>query len=317
MTVAPSRLSRFLMMIYIVLPLAMLCVGLDVCFLNHTIQRSLPKSPEDLIFFSMIFVLPHVIASGVNLIDSEYIRFYRKKMLIGIPLSVFTFSTVWALFGIPAVYVSDMVLASYHGAAEQSGIARMFIKSGSSFFLLWRGLLILILTVFYSLFFFEKQIPGWMIPHVDSGILVILILLLITSWRLGRDSKTRFGFQYLWVITFSAGLGMFFLQIGYGFFTVLMYRMIHDLSSFAFYVNHDQNRNSEKPKNIFYRFTAPLGLPVYILLPAISIAFAFPLTLFEGRLLWVLGLSKIISFFHYYIEGVVWKRDSLHRQFVS
>ena len=101
----------------------------------------------------------------------------------------------------------------------------------------------------------------------------------------------------------------------YSFFMVLIPRVIHDLTAFAFYITHDQNRNSERTHNALYSIFDRTGIPVAILCPLLAVIFAFPLT-YCMQIPWVYHLAMIAALFHYYTDGITWKREAPHREFV-
>src|SRR5690606_2243514 len=65
---------RWLLALYAVIPLSLLLVISDAwLFDGHVIYQHIPTQPEDWPFWTVIFGLPHIIASLITMADREYL----------------------------------------------------------------------------------------------------------------------------------------------------------------------------------------------------------------------------------------------------
>jgi len=65
-----------LLAVYLVVPTVGLVVVVDLALLRGGLRGSLPNSPEDLFWFTVFFVLPHILASQFSFYDREYVKVY-------------------------------------------------------------------------------------------------------------------------------------------------------------------------------------------------------------------------------------------------
>jgi len=77
---------RWLLAIYLIVPIVWLVVVVDLVALEGRLRAQLPPSPEDLFWFTVFFVLPHILASQFSFYDREYLSVYRPRLLVGVPL---------------------------------------------------------------------------------------------------------------------------------------------------------------------------------------------------------------------------------------
>ena len=108
-----------------------------------------------------------------------------------------------------------------------------------------------------------------------------------------------------------------FVAFEYSMLALALHRVIHDITAYIFYASHDQNRYIEKPTNIIYRLGYKVTrLPVLLLSPIISIGFAY-LVQFNTQIGSFVTVLVFVSVMHYYNEGFMWKRNSLHRRYID
>ena len=103
---------------------------------------------------------------------------------------------------------------------------------------------------------------------------------------------------------------MFYM--GYIFLALIAVRIIHDITAFIVYRNHDLNRNNAHTHNLLYRF---LGLSKPMLAYGhfiffVTIAFVFQQTVLST---WPSVLAGL-AIFHYTSESLVWKQGTIHRK---
>lgn len=109
---------------------------------------------------------------------------------------------------------------------------------------------------------------------------------------------------------------MLIQEVGYSLFVILIPRVIHDVTAYIVYITHDRNRNKHEPVNSIYRLTSFTRLSPVILLPLLSIGFAFVLTSYRQYAL-ISILILTMSFLHYYFEGFIWRGANPHRRYVN
>jgi hypothetical protein len=111
---------------------------------------------------------------------------------------------------------------------------------------------------------------------------------------------------------FVAALG--FIWLGYPLLAILVPRVVHDVTAFAFYSTHDCNRNLEKTRNLFYRLVFWIPIPRVVLVPLVAIAITFPVLLYvQNGGPFAIELAVAVTLMHYYTDAFVWKSGSLHR----
>jgi hypothetical protein len=315
----PLLLSfKALLWIYLVIPASLVIVCLDIFLWSGWLQKTLPVNPEDLRFLALFIVLPHIIASAVTFLDREYVVFYRMHLLVSIPLVLFL------AVGLPNWAGADVGFAVYalytvfHVMAQQVGITTLMVGKPELNFKAWKWFAIVAAAILYFLIF---ALPQWwksLSISVDPALYILIaciIGLFFFGARAASLSRTRVGKQYLWannIMILAAAICYF---LGYQFFAILIPRLIHDLSGFAFYVIHDHNRNLSRSNNCFYALFRFTGVPLVILTPLLGIVIANLLTEFRTHLL--SDAILMLAFFHYYTEGFMWKRHSLHRKAIT
>jgi len=109
----------------------------------------------------------------------------------------------------------------------------------------------------------------------------------------------------------------FFILAGYIFFSILLFRFVHDVSAFAFYVTHDYNRKKNANKNFLYQLLTIVPLPFIILTPVLGLLFAYLVRTVTDGIAIGYSIIILICMSHFYLESVMWKRDTPHRKYVK
>ena len=260
-------------------------------------------------------------------------------------------ATHFLFFGFFATYTM------YHVLSQQFGIGMMLMRArpGGRGYEAWRWLATLAATTMYGLVFVPYQtqkiqlggMPLYQLAEAAAGVLVLLAV--IQGFRLSRQSQRRLGSWYIYSNLVMLLATYTFLKLDYGIFVIAIPRFVHDLTAFIIYSTHDQNRNREVQHNYIYRALSFLKIPPLVLCPILAIvlantiecgAFLFDMNagfvqsasecvmnrfytpatpangLPQSMQLW-LQIMFICGFFHYYIEGFVWKREAIHRHSVT
>lgn len=100
-----------------------------------------------------------------------------------------------------------------------------------------------------------------------------------------------------------------FFYLDYVFLVLLLPNFVHDVTAYMFYTRHDANRCEKTSSNVIYRWLRIRPSWIVILLPVLSFILAI---IFEFLIHFIFLL--VITYFHYYIEGVAWKKNTLHRK---
>ena len=106
-------------------------------------------------------------------------------------------------------------------------------------------------------------------------------------------------------------LGVFYVVTGYPILALIVPRVIHDLTAYAYYITHDTNRFKQKQTNAIYKTTSRFRLPIFLANPLISIALAYSIVQLNSTT--ILSVLTCVFFLHYYTESFIWKNDTLHR----
>jgi hypothetical protein len=299
-----------LLSIYGFILLGLIVVALDTFVFNNAIKLNGPKDPHDYLWFTILFTLPHIIASFFGFFDKEYVERYGKKLLRGaqyITLAVI----VLMLINIEFTFLIFALYTMTHVFLQQSGIAKSLMRGANKWHRSWQwsGVLIsflLYVQIYSDLVEIDRET---LLPWLITASIVYLFL----AFRSASASKSRIGTLYFWATVMVPIISGLFLVLGYPVLVIAIPRIIHDATAYMFYISHDHNRFVQSASNYIYSATSKVGLPVVVASPLLSIALAFPLQA-GGFGNAVLPLLMTITTFHYYIEGFMWRRDSLHRK---
>lgn len=313
-----------LWLMYAVVPLCLLVVLVDWWLMKGVLRRLLPGDPEQLRFVTIFLVYPHIVASANSFIDKEYLVFYKRKLGEALAVACLLAFVVPALFG---PKVDELVFAGYtvyHVMAQQIGITTMMTGKPDFRFKCWKWLSLVVIAAIYIPVYSDIDVTLLTSPilgvapsrFIFGAAAFLLGLLAFFSFWAAARSQTKIGGRYLWSNTGMIIAAAGFYAAGYPFFSILVPRLIHDLSGFAFYVAHDHNRNAGGGKNLLYNLFKSARVPVYLLSPLLGIAFANGLVEMSG-FAWVERALTALSYFHYYTEGFMWKRGTLHRQAIG
>ena len=315
--------SKLLLAVYIIVPVSAITLLVDTLFFNQVLKASLPYSPEANRLFTVFFVLPHLLGSAMTLLDKEYVQFYKSKL--GIPLPFIAVATVLLpiVVGIRTTFLIYAVYTIYHVLTQQIGITRMLARNVDVNFWIWKWLTIGIATLAY-LYIYRWNLPVEMKeiltsagvkPVLNRVFLVLLVVLTYYAWKAAGKSGIRLGVYYLWSNYALLVTGIGALVLNYPFFTIFLFRVVHDFTAFAFYISHDYNRNLTGPKNSIYRLLKFLPIPIFVVAPLLAIAFGNIVKEIETFKYLTLVIDGLFLF-HYYSEGVIWKRDTIHRRYI-
>jgi len=317
---------RWLLALYALIPISLFLVAVDTLALDGVLLRQhLPAAPERWAFWTVIFGLPHIVASLLTMADREYLSHYRYKLLP--PLLAFAAIACAGQFGPQpvgqrALFVFLAFYTVYHVLAQQLGLTLMMMDAPPSpVFRLWKWLAVLTgfaiyINVYGKTYLGEVMLGPVSVYQVTTLVAVgLCAAVIVLAIRLTGDARHRIGTWYLWGNVALLGSALLINEIGYTLFVILVPRVIHDVTAYIIYVTHDGNRNRTRPVNLLYRLTRFSRLPPLLLLPAVSILIAYALTTHQHLPLVNVAVLTI-SFLHYYYESFIWRGASPHRQYV-
>lgn len=318
---------RWLLALYAVIPLSVLLVITDAwLFEGRLVYQHIPTQPEDWPFWTVIFGLPHIIASLITMADREYLTHYRRTLLW--PLLVFAgIATAGHIGPQPLSYnLLFLFLAFYtiyHVLAQQLGLTLMMLGTPPSrTYRLWKWLSIVAALAIYINVYGERFLGDIWLANLSLydaltyTAALISAALVVLAIRLTPTSRHRIGVWYLWGNVALILSTLLLQEIGYSLFVILIPRVIHDVTAYIVYITHDRNRNKHEPVNSIYRLTSFTRLSPVILLPLMSIGVAYVMTSYlQYALISILMLT--VSFLHYYFEGFIWRGANPHRRYVN
>jgi hypothetical protein len=259
-----------------------------------------------------------------------------------------------AVYGLFFIFFATYTM--YHVLSQQFGIGMMMMKSrpGTPMYERWRRTATVAAASMYMLVFAKPNFQSvnfgsftlYDVALYLAGIFVVISGLIGLS--LTKDSKRQLGTFYVSSNVFMLVTTFIFAVLDYGVFVIAIPRFIHDLTALIIYSTHDHNRNREVKHNYIYRFFSFLPIPPLLLCVPLAILFATSVECGSYLLDFSLGFDPsqtsecalnhfytptvenplpgsmqlglqimfICGFFHYYIEGFVWKREAIHRHSV-
>jgi len=259
---------RFLLGLYSIIPICLLMEWFDILLWQGSLREILPSRPEHFLLFQLLFGTPHIVASALILTTNrEYFGYYRHRiMMMTLVLAVF--------FGIGGLFIPYRVLyimvaawTVYHVLKQQHGIARGVCKLSTWSYRLLLGLSVVAgLLIYLGIFLknsLEPQLAEW-IRHI-AGTLT-LVLLLATAFC-QRYVTIGLGKLFLWANTMLVVSTYYLFVQQYYFLAILVPRLVHDATAYAFYVTHDYNRHGRQARNFIYRWAQACNIPVLLVLP--------------------------------------------------
>ena len=305
--------AKALIAVYAFLPLALGYMLLDHFVFHNAGKGLLPRHPETLLWYTLLFNLPHIFASFFGFADREYLAYYKRPLALGLPIIlVLAFLLPWA--NLYAALFMLVLYTLYHNVSQQAGIATSLMQYRSSTVQLWRYINIIIGLYLYFLIYPPIALP--MLNHYAGVVLIpLFVLSILLTLSFSLHSKTREGKYYALGTASIAGVTIFAFFMGYPFFAATTLRIVHDITAFIFYVTHDRNRNRETMHNMLYRILLPDKRLLLWGIPLIAILLTYIVQ--GGGTTTAIQAFFLISVTHFYIEGFMWKTGSPHRREIA
>lgn len=308
---------RFLLGVYVVLPLAVLVVVIDYLCFDWHIRQSLPNQLIQSGWLNVVFMLPHVLASVFTFADRDYLVTYAPR-LAGASLAIIAGIVLVPLaFSANALMTVLTVYTAYHQIAQQAGIASIVTRNRSPIHTAWKWSGFALLLGIVAVMAIDPALRSKLFavnPSIYYGFFALVALAYIaisaiTAWR----SQTRMGVYLIVANSLMMLLNGVFVALSFSILSVLIVRIVHDVTAFGFYVTHNANRNQGRPRNVISWLLQPLRLPEYVLTPALALLVAIAMTKLVPLVV-VTYCLLYLAFFHYYFESVMWKNGEPHRQ---
>jgi hypothetical protein len=237
--------AHALIALYALVPLCGALMLADSFVFQHAVRNRLPVTPNALFGFTAVFVLPHIFASLFTFADSEYLSIYRNQ-LIGAVLGIAALMAALRALGGDALNLVLWATTLWHVLAQQTGIARVFMRPGQVQSA-WRWTSVSAFTgVGVALF----------VPVLMKASLALLGLSTVLCVFVVLSATSRAGAWYVAATQALAILAAAGVLSGYTFFAILVPRIVHDVTGFMFYVAHDHNRNRVTRHNFLLRVLA-------------------------------------------------------------
>ncbi len=302
-----------LLSVYLFLPLVLIFICCDHFFFHDAGRHLLPRHPETLLWYTLLFNLPHIFTSFFSFADREYLVFYKRPLLLGLPLIALLAFLLPSFKLISTVFLL-ILYTLYHNVSQQTGVTMSLMRYKSPLVQTWRWINILLGLYLYFLIYPPVAIP--VLQRYAAPILLMLFTAsIVLTLSFVRHSKTKEGKLYAFGTAGIAGIGILAFFTGYPFFIATSLRVVHDITAFIFYITHDMNRNRERMHNFIYDALLPSTKLFVVGIPLYAIFFTFIAQ--EGGTSLVLQAFFIVSVTHFYIEGFMWKNGSIHRQQIS
>lgn len=301
--------TKGLTAVYVVIPLIVLIILLDHYVFSDTLRKLLPRQPEHLLWYTLLFNGPHFFASFFTFADKEYLTYYKRKLVYGIPVIVgLAFLLPYISLDVAIVYL--VLYTMYHNVSQQTGVASIVMKYGGPLVTSWRYINILLGLYLYMLVY-PSPISGVVRSYSYSLVPILLVASFVLTYIIVLKSKTQEGKYYAWGTAMIGGVGTLAFTLGYPFFVSTTLRIVHDITAFIFYITHDINRNHERVHNLLYRYILPKTSFFVVGIPALAILLTYIAQ--GGGSSMVIQAFAIIAVTHFYIEGFMWKSGSPHR----
>lgn len=307
--------KQLLLYVYLILPVLVLVIIADKFYFDSALLPYMGIEAILLPVFIFIFNLPHVIASFFSFFDREYVQHYRKQLFFYLPALLIATAVLLYVdyrLGIVFFLINDI----WHGVKQKVGIALILGARPGWIHKVWTLLPFVTSSIAFVYFLRPDAYPDPILPFLSPILLVGAILLFISMVLMIWSSVPKVRL-YIFSVSMLFLLSYFFILAGYIFFTVLAFRFVHDISAFAFYITHDHNRKQAGHKNWLYRMLASVPLPILVLTPVLGFLFAYIARTATNGLVIGYAILILISMSHYYLESVMWKRGSPHRQHVK
>ena len=314
----PFAIKRtWLLRIYLVMPILLSVFLVDIIWYNQRLVFPyMGLSSLLLPLYLVVFELPHIIGSFLSFADKEYVQHYKRALVRGLPVVLIVVSAL-LYFNLQVAFVCYLVATVYHVIKQQTGIGLLLGAARGRWFVWWSYSGIIVTSLLYVFFILPELFPTNTLGLLNIAVLVGIVGFVVCGLVVRAKSVPKIARQYVVYTTLSLVLGYVFIMVGYLFLAFFLIRFIHDVTAFYFYIAHETNRNHQTVHNIIYQWLRHIPLPIFVLVPLISIGFAYALRVGITGPAAVYVVVILFGFVHYYLESMIWKKDALHRQVIQ
>lgn len=315
-----SRLSPLILLgIYLIVPATLMFVLLDAVATNLEFSRRISFDPQLFLLVSLLLQTPHAIASMFTFADREYVVAYRFTLAKCILVGIGTLALILLVGDMPFM-ACLMAYNFYHQNSQQAGIAAMVARNKSRLHNVWRWMAIFIESMGLLAIMIRLSPNVQVLPEAKPIMILLSVLVLVAFGFVGmlvaRQSKTDMGRLLIAAHTIMLFVyaGMFALDLP--LLMIIAPVVVHDLTAFAFYINHNTNRNRDTKFNVLSRLRNVLPMPELLLTPLMALAVVGVILLSGSTATsYFAFVSILINVIHIYLEGRMWKAGSLHRKY--
>ncbi len=309
---------NILLAIYLISPLVALFVFIDFLSSGMSLSQRISFDNRLMLLIGLLLQTPHAIASMFTFADKEYIAAYKWTLVKCVLIGIGTLGLILAIGD--AFFMACLLTYNfYHQCSQQAGIAAMLARNKSRLHETWRWMTIIIQFVSFFAILGRNNPDIQLLPIIETLLIwaaaLFLVAFGIVSVLTARQSQTRTGMLMIGAQTLTLYLvvGMFILNLP--LLMIIAPVVIHDFTAFAFYINHNTNRNRESRPNVFSRLRNIIPMPEYLLTPALGLIFGSGIFLFgESTFIYAI-FAILVNVIHIYLEGKMWKSGSPHRQY--
>jgi hypothetical protein len=201
--------SKLLLSVYLVVPVCMILIVIDLFFLEKTLLNLYFKeNPEHMMIWTVLFIMPHIIASFITLADKEYLQHYQRKLWVPFLVVLLFVCYIGTMpYGFSLFLLFFVFYNMYHIIAQQFGLTLMFLRHKPNWrFQCWKWFSALAATNLYFVAYHKswlknKFILGFPIQELITMIAFLLIassiLMAVLIYREARPPKFSIGSNYL------------------------------------------------------------------------------------------------------------------------
>lgn len=298
---AYSRLSLSIFLIPILIALLVL---LDSVLLGQRIKLAMPETLTEAFWYPIFFGTPHVIASHFLLFEKKVFLPLAPKLIAGFFVCA---AAVLILRNVaPNIWVIFFALyASKHTIGQQTNIGKSLFKNPPARYTFLANIVGISFISFFSLRFLNIR-HDIRYPAFEFALACVIVVISLIGFYLTKrisDQEAggkKFLAANLTGLFFSASLFI----LGYKALAFFIFRLMHDVTAFSFYVSSYCKRKSGDSRSA--KGTLLVGVIFIIAIPM----FLAGLLQFNYQAIANKDALLIMTIFHYFTESVVWKKDS-------
>jgi hypothetical protein len=314
------RLSPTLLLwIYAVIPAVLWFLLVDYLFTDMRMARGMQVTDQFVLVIGALLQAPHNFASLLTFLDREYLREYGRKLLACAVVGVLSLSIPWFLGEVVFAFFL-LTYTFYHQSAQQAGIAALIAQNKSRLHEAWRWMSLTILVVGLVALAVKNNPEAVFTPAFEQLVLGLSGLFLGTfvliSVLVARRSKTRIGMAYIGATSLMMLVYIGLYVVNLPVLMLFIPVFVHDITAFAFYINHNANRNRVVKHNWVSRIRNVVPMPEILLTPLAGLLCGAVFLLGLDTSFYIY-LATLLNVMHFYIEGIMWKGGSLHRKYIQ